>query len=234
MAITYNPAGQLFTAQDIQVVASVKLLGSDKVLAKAIRDEMIRVLNQNLFRASTNIDKRVKKVVAQKLRETREYESLMGMGLRSLRGHFGISNPGDVEFVIEYVAEMIDVEITRSKSRSGEITLGIKFIANLQQMVDDMKVMGIGMQTTEKGEDLPWLQWLLFEGGKRIIKEHFVLFKSGVGRSGQAIMVKSKQKRWGVPLEFQGTKGNNWITRTLIDSLDDIGPIIEGEFNKVM
>jgi hypothetical protein len=237
VAVKYSPSGQIFTPQNIEIVASVKLLGSDKVIAKAIRDELIRVLNASLFRAVGSIDKKVKRLVAQKLRETKEYESLMGMGLSSLRGHFGISNTADVEFVVEYVAEMIDIVMTKFKGTSDSVQIGLKFVADLPQMVEDMKVMKIGIQTTEKGEDLPWLEWLLFAGGKRIIRDYFVLFKSSgllTSRSGQAIMVKGKAKRWGVPLQYQGTKSNNWVTRTLNDTLGDMSTIIYDELSRIL
>ena len=235
MAVKYS--GPIFSPQKIQIIANVKLLGSDKVIAKAIRDEIIRMLNLNVMTATVSIDKKVKKIISEKLRDTKEYHSLMGEGLNSLRGHFGIDNPGWVEFVVEYVAEMVDVVLTKSKNTTDGIKIGLKFIADLDQMVEDMKTRGIGIQTTEKGEDLPWLEWLLFAGGKQIIRDYFVLFKSSglpTSRSGQSIMVKGKAKRWGVPLEYQGTRGNNWVTRVLREVLDNLGPLIENEFNRVI
>jgi hypothetical protein len=73
---------------------------------------------------------------------------------------------------------------------------------------------------TEKGQQLPWLKWLLFEGTSSIVKDYDVKFGPNTkSRTGEAIMVQTNRS-WRVPPEFAGTIADNWFTRA-IDSIDD-------------
>ena len=47
-------------------------------------------------------------------------------------------------------------------------------------------------------------------------------------------MVKSDGKRWGVPPEFAGTAGNNFVTRAIDSIEDDIINLFEAQFRKVI
>lgn len=86
---------------------------------------------------------------------------------------------------------------------------------------------------TDKGQSLPWLEWLLKFGDKTIVKEYTVKLTNSVrSRSGLALMKKDVKGKWRVPLEFSGTNNNNFITK-LIDSLDNqIINIIEQAIQK--
>lgn len=74
---------------------------------------------------------------------------------------------------------------------------------------------------TEKGQSLPWLEWLLRFGDKAIIRDYTigVARNSARSRTGRAIMVKAASKRWKVPSQFAGTAQNNFVTRA-IDSIE--------------
>ena len=67
---------------------------------------------------------------------------------------------------------------------------------------------------TEKGVQLPWLEWLLLYGNSVIVVNFGVLYKHGVGRSGLGIMVKGSRP-FTVDPSFSGTKDDNWITRAI-------------------
>lgn len=80
------------------------------------------------------------------------------------------------------------------------------------QVERDLLELQDGIVTTEKGEDLPWLSWLLTKGDDIIIADYHIQFGVfAASRSGGAIMVPSLE--WAVPPEYAGVEGDNWLTR---------------------
>jgi hypothetical protein len=78
-----------------------------------------------------------------------------------------------------------------------------------------------------RGYSLPWLEWLLLEGNKTIIKnQNVVLGPSRSSRTGFALMRESPTS-WKVPSEYAGTITDNWITRALDNGQDSINEAIE-------
>ena len=70
-----------------------------------------------------------------------------------------------------------------------------------------------------------WLDWLLLRGDKKIIIGYESLWRPGISgsRTGLAIMFKSKGARsWNVPVQFSGTKENNFVTEVLKEMEKDI------------
>ena len=69
-----------------------------------------------------------------------------------------------------------------------------------------------------RGYSLPWLEWLLLEGNKTIVKNQEVILRpSRFSRTGMALMQESN-KSWKVPSQYAGTISNNWITRAIDDN----------------
>lgn len=103
--------------------------------------------------------------------------------------------------------------------RSNRISARIKLEAiplNLSQFND------IANQVTEKGQQLPWFQWLTTGGDAIIVRD----FKVSAGfpassRTGDKIMVKGGG--WRVPPEHAGSQTNNFITK----AVDEVAPLIE-------
>lgn len=79
-------------------------------------------------------------------------------------------------------------------------------------------------QITEKGESLPWLEWLMIYGSFVVaIDGYGVKYTSG-GRSGGAVMIKGYN--YGEPFmvnpRYSGTVFDNFITRALDKHTQDI------------
>jgi hypothetical protein len=88
--------------------------------------------------------------------------------------------------------------------------------------------MDIAMTKTEKGESLPWLEWLLLKGNDKIIQDYSITYinNSYRSRTGSAIMV-SNPNGWRVPVNFAGTEDNNWTTRAINKISDKISKVIQ-------
>jgi hypothetical protein len=81
-----------------------------------------------------------------------------------------------------------------------------------------------------RGYNLPWLEWLLLEGNKVIIRQQeVVLGPNKFSRTGFALM-RDSNKSWKVPSEFSGTANNNWITRAIDGVEDKIELLLEKAF----
>lgn len=77
--------------------------------------------------------------------------------------------------------------------------------------------------------DLPWLQWLLLDGGAIIVPGYSVTYlPSHRSRTGNAIMTPGGN--WGVASQFKGTINNNWITEAIEASNSELNLLLERTF----
>lgn len=183
-----------------------------QMILQALADDVNLVLKQ----ATSEIDTKLKSLVKDAIEKEPEYTSLKS---GQLRAELGISDPSNIDKVVEAIVQ--GSKITHNNVRAGQMGLIGGFQYNLIK-ADDMGGViftDIGSVFDTKGYYLPWLEWLLYEGGKPLVKKFRVqMGASKNSRSGMAIMVRDKSN-WHVPPQFAGTITNNWITRA-IDRLD--------------
>jgi hypothetical protein len=137
----------------------------------------------------------------------------------------------------------IDFGLTTSPAgdiaRSVADTLSIRAImapgGNLQgglvlklQPSDYSNLSGLGQQVTEKGQFLPWLDWLLTLGQQIIITNHGVSYGSK-GRTGGGNMDK-REAPFKVDSQFAGTVDDNFITRAVQSVVPQIQSILTQGF----
>ena len=144
-----------------------------------------------------------------------EYESLI---TGDLGQHFGIPSSeaaSKLDAIINKLADDIQVSFTKFVVRGGGIGGGIK-VSIIDADLKDILSMSDGDIRTDKGQNLPWLEWLLIEGDKIIIRDYEIKFGSFANsRAGGAIMSMSSGGIWRVPPQFSGTINDNWITRAI-------------------
>ncbi len=215
----------------------VKLTGGLQAAQRAINREYQEKFTELILKIERPVRDRLRKAFEDSARNEPEYSSLLGFGSESLRGHFGIRNIKDVDDVLWVFKEMIGIKFGNIYLRKDEIKTSVKIgMFDLREAIQMSVDLGAGVQTTEKGETLPWIEWLLLMGNRIIIQEYDVLFRPNSGRSRQAIMLKEKengpQKRWKVPSLYQGTLNNNWITRSLKVIVDIADIVIYQEMKK--
>ncbi|NBU33424.1 hypothetical protein EB118_15300 [bacterium] len=92
---------------------------------------------------------------------------------------------------------------------------------------DVISLSSAEIQDNISGSIVPWLRWLLLEGTATLVKNYEVTFgPNSRSRTGFAVMTEAKNQDWGVPAEYAGTSSDNWITRTIERSKQDINKLI--------
>lgn len=196
---------------------SLDLVESDSQIIELILKNLLPMLNKKLDSGITKIIRLINLGLENSIRNQSEYASLISPNGK-LRIEFGIPDTGIVDNVITSVIDSVFVQrknLTISNNRIvGGVMIG--FLPNnvILSVAEQFSVI------TEKGQPLPWLKWLLFDGTAAIIKDYDIKIGPNTrSRTGEAIMVQST-KSWRVPPEFVGTYSDNWFTRA-IDAIDD-------------
>lgn len=203
---------------------SADIVETNDEINTMILEIMADHINDTLNIAIPKITTEIKELVALSLREEPEYQSLLS---GRLRAEFGLSDTNMVDNIIDKLVSTIDV--SRSTISYNKIGLVGGFTITMMKS-DDMNGIiftDIASVISNDGKHLPWLQWLLLEGNKAIVKNFDVKMGSySQSRSGMAIMVSSRDN-WRVPSEFVGTISNNWTTRAIDRIEDKIDTLIE-------
>jgi hypothetical protein len=196
----------------------LELIESDKIIGDLILKNLLPMVNKKFDKAITNTIRLINLALENSLRNQPEYTSLKSPNGK-LRLEFGIPNTSIVDNVINAIIDTVFVNRKDPRISNGQIiggfTLGFAPNNALIDIADNFSVI------TEKGQELPWLKWLLFEGTAPIIKDYDIQIKPGLrSRTGLGALMVKTNGAWRVPTEFAGTYSNNWITRA-IDNIDD-------------
>lgn len=216
----------------------LKLVESHTTIKTLIIEELEKKIRPRLQKIKNIIDAELKTIFHNAVVNSPEYKSLKGeknmAGDESLMGHFGFDDGGNkVDAIVNKWVEGLHSEIFLMKS-SGKLSAGVQ-IYGVSASYADVLGMPEAQQSIGKSREiggmasLPWLNILLLDGTKAVlITDHTITFhpkKLEFSRSKQAIMVKSKTKRWFIPEPFAGTISDNWILRVL---KQDIYPKMDG------
>lgn len=204
-----------------------------------LQQEILRELQNHidpLFQSvSAKAELQVKKLVKNALTTAPEYYAMLPGG--SLYSEIGNPNiEKDLGVIIDLLINKIELDSAFAPILSSSNTLSGSFELNLiDDNFGDILALNEASFTTEKGSVLPYLRWMLLDGvgAKLIINYKYLPYtpKGHVSRTHGGIMVHSKGF-WSLPA-FAGTKGDNWITRSMDRIRDVVEITIENEFKKV-
>lgn len=212
-----------------QLTIGVKIVETEREIQKRILDALKRKLFSALGNTGKFIRRDVVNLVLKAIKNTPEYNSLLG---GKLQGELGVP---DVEerlnqLMAVWAKSMIFTAspVTRSaQSLKGKLTLSM-----IKKDFSDVLSLPASVYTTQKGEEIPWLRWLLLEGDRIILRDYEVQLRSGQGRTGLGLTIERQSATWRVPPEFSGTVTNNFVTRA-IDGIDaEIMRLIKKELRK--
>ena len=190
-------------------------LGLDPTLGAQFEKYVFTQLKNRLRLRSSAIKQSIegplKNIVRNSISATPEYRSLIG---GKLQAELGVTSPLQrISNIIDTWVENISVTIKVSKDPLLNIHIGF-----LQKGYGDVLSLPDASYQYERG-DIPWLEWLLLEGDKRIIRDYsFKPVRRG-SRTGRGISVSQRRGGWQVPSEFSGTETNNFATRAF-DGVD--------------
>lgn len=166
------------------------------------------------------------------LYEQPEYQSLASQG--KLAKALGLPDGANsIEYVVDMIANSVKVDVDRPQLRRNSIVTGLTIAVTIDP--DQLIEQPEAQVETRKGESLPWLRWLLKEGDLEFItgyKIYYAPIPKPRSRSGGAIMVEDEKSNWGVPPEFAGTDGDNFITRALVSAKEKVDKFVEIEMRK--
>jgi hypothetical protein len=173
--------------------------------------EFASQLNKQIKSKSGIILKDVKSQLRVFFNNSRHYQSMInGTDESNLRAHFGFTKSQEASRVDPIIDKFIGSLFTTFKPYNGR--LGGEFaVMGIADDFNDVLSMSEAF-VINKGEALPWLEWLLESGDSFVVQDAAIEFGPG-GRSGQAIM--REPGKWKVPPEYAGTNDNNWVTEVL-------------------
>lgn len=197
---------------DIDIIESTDQI-TNKILRALLPD--VNTYFQKVFDKCKN---NISSIISQAIAASPEYQSIQS---GKLQYEFGLPDSGSrLSEILAVIQQNITVEYNKPQI-SKNIIIGSFDLNMIPSDYSNLLSLSSAVLTTEKGSQLEWLKWLLLFGDKTIIKEYVVKIGSNPrSRTGNAIMVGQTSGRWSVPVEFAGTKNNNWITRA-IDSVNN-------------
>lgn len=199
----------------------------NKTIERQILTSLKGELDGVLSDAAKKLVGGITKIIDGAIKASPEYQSLVG---GKLKFELGVPDAKQrMEDILDLYYRNIVVNKTAVKVSGGKLVGSLK-IENKRSDWKDLIGLPAGRIITKKGTVLPWLEWLLLSGNKIIIRDWDVkLINNRRSRTGGALMVEGKNKRWRVPPEFSGTSNNNFITRALEKVEPNINRYIEKE-----
>ena len=212
---------------------NLKLISPKREIERNILSAMQKHLSSRLSGASLqkSISNAAKSLIVQKLTSSSTVSSLLTGDLRT---EIGLP-PGmesQVQSVINAIAENVEVTVSPAKIKSLRIfmTLTVKAIPSDISSITS----GLGAYTTEKGQKIPWLSWLMEMGDAVIVRNYeAVAGYPKSSRTGDKIMIKSTGG-WRVPPEHAGNPTNNFITRATDDILPELSDFISKSIRSLL
>lgn len=209
----------------------VKVVTSDNELRGRILFVLRNRADAAFRRARSQIELKAKIAFAKNIRESPTISSLLN---GKLKADFGLDDEMSTKAVnelISYVSNNVNVvfNIGRDKQSVASISLTIPPVDTSAFLTaisgSYQSVGGYG------GGQVNWLQWLLTKGTTVVIDGFSVEYGPFENsRSGAALMVEGGAFR--VDPEFAGVEGDNFITRAINQSLNELRTILRDELQR--
>lgn len=199
----------------------IKILDSrskiEKNTLKAAEPEI-----KNLFqRAKPKIESGIKQIVVRALQRSPEIASLKD---GTLRLDFGlVVDPSDD--IVYAVANSVNVLFKNFRFYKNSMS-NVMSIYIQPSDFNNLLSLAIANVITERGEVLPWLEWLLTAGNAVVIAGYSVEYGNfQTSRTGGAVM--EPVGFFKVDPQFSGTSENNFITRAIEPYSEEINNLIK-------
>jgi hypothetical protein len=208
---------------------SVKILESNSEIYSKILNAMLPEAVSYLKKALSSIKNNIPPIVSKAITNRPEYMSLT---TGTLRLELGIPDANSkVLELIDFWTRNISIDF-KSPVISGDKIKGSFSISLIKSDFSDILGSDAAfVYDSLRGYSLPWLEWLLLDGTKVLVRRQQVIISPNKrSRTGMALMRESGQN-WSVPPQFAGTINDNWITRAIDDCADEINNLIEGSLS---
>lgn len=213
----------------------IDLSDFDRKLFQALAPQVQIMLN----RAAKPIQERIKQKFSELIYNHIVTQSLLGHvktgSGASLQGELGLVSPiSKVVGVINHWLSTLYFSPRKVVATSNDLRGGF-VLGMVQADFQDVINISDAIQVTEKGWNLKWLEWLVLNGDKVIIRNYKIFVKRGAGRSGEAIMRAEGEGLWHMPTDFGPYNSDNNFVTQVIDKMDNfIESIIPEECEKAI
>lgn len=218
---------------------AIRIQDSQAAIERKILDAISREMTEVFARSMTKIEHRIKAVITRAIIAQPEYESLKG---GELKGQLGLDSTNTPDAIVRYWHDSMYIESVRpkpaGKQMSGRIVMHIGDSTHSTEISMDEAIL-----KPRNAPPFSWLQYLLLEGDSRRLSEFrgrtyiYYNFQNPPlkqSRSGQGIMIPSRNGQWELPNAFRGFPGYNWFTRALDSVAPQIDVILEEEFTRAI
>jgi hypothetical protein len=208
----------------------LKLLDSEADIKNKILASIKDTISEAFRRSINPLKESISRALYNAITTEPEYQSLLS---GKLQYEFGIPESAQkVNEIVKIWTDHVIVEVTPVTLAGYNLKGGFTINMIQDDYSDVLSSSAAQIVDETRSTVLPWLEWLLLNGNKIIVKNYEVqVGPSPYSRTGLAIMKPSKQN-WRVPPEFSGTSSNNWVIRAL-DKLDNSIPnLIQQEVEK--
>lgn len=198
----------------------LKLIETDK----QIKDRIMKVLQPEMakFIKSTvpKLKNKIVPMLSTAIVSSPEYESILN---GKLKYEFGIPDSYlRLENLLSIWLNNINIEYNPPNISTNFVRTSVSISLVKSDFSDVLGSDYAQVIDSKRGYGLFWLEWLLLDGTKTIVKnQEVVLGPSNNSRTGFALM-KDSDNDWSVPNEYAGTIQDNWITRAITTIEPDI------------
>jgi hypothetical protein len=203
---------------------SIKLVESVRAIALKINKGLANIFNKRIFRQASTIEAQIKPLVSAALLSSPEIRSLSS---GTLRIDFGLTQDPSAD-IVNAVTNSLSVKVRRAIATASDIKGGISITLQPTDY-NNLFSLSVATQITEKGEVLPWLEWLLTLGQQVVVIADFGVEYGSYGRTGGGRMVKGAAP-FKVNSQYAGTVDRNFITR----AVEKISPQIQNIIIKAL
>lgn len=207
----------------------ITIAESDRDIKRKIINAIGEEVNDALSRAAGNIKTQIRTQVISAIIRTPEYQSLLG---GQLQHELGVENTNiKLQTILGVWIKSVQTEVKPARKNKDHIDASLH-INMIKGDFSDVLSLPEAIYITDKGTQINWLEWLLLEGDKIIVRDYeFRATVEGNSRTGFGIMVAA-ERSWRVPPEFSGTVNDNFVTRALLSIDKIIDEIVEIETTK--
>ena len=197
----------------MEMQLKLELKGSDKQINKAILTALKKHLNDVMVVAANKASVAVQSKMRRLLGEHPTVRALKG---GSLADELGVPQlEVRINNIIDIWIKSMVVKVKKVSIKQGQLVGGFK-LQMIKSDWTDVLQHPDSIFATEKDYTLEWLDWLLIQGSRIVVRDYDYFAKSGTGRSGQGIMNPYfGRKRWSIPYAYQGTRNNNFCTQAI-------------------
>lgn len=202
-------------------------LFADKII-KAMHAEIVKRLHGMAFQ--TSVRRGTNKILEEALKSQKTYVDMVAHdGL--LRAELGVvDSQSAMDKLVRDWLRSTHVKVQTPRIVGHQVLGSVMTIRSIQADYEDVLSKAYASYTTERGEVIPWLDWLLTKGDELFLTGYITWNPATptiASRTGtNTVMKKSRGKAWGVPSEYAGTSEDNYATRAIAAAADDIKALI--------